>query len=693
MKISFLFTAFLILLIQCNPDKTTTDNRTSVNDIVVTDNYPDVFRGRSELTDLNLKHEASYRFAVNQIPQTLDEVEAYKVNLRNSIIQKAGIIVDHELPLNYEETGVVSMSGYAIKNIVFQTRPGVYATASLYVPEGSGPFPAVVAMHGHWAMGKLDEDVQSLGHTLASSGYVCLLIDAFGSGERATTHGDYEYHGSGLGASLMNVGESLLGFQVSDNMRGVDLLLSLPYVDGKNIGATGASGGGNQTLWLTAVDERIKASVPVVSIGTFEGYVLRSNCVCELLVDGLTMTESSGVLSLIAPRALKMLNHLQDNIPAFHPSEMQKTYAVVKPVFALYGKENNIDYQLFDLTHGYWKEDREAMLGWFNLHLKGTGDGKPIKETEFKTVPPEQLMVYPLGFRDPKISNIPGYCKHAGKELRDRMLSTDNFDIETKKTELRDILRLKEKLQIQKVHKFSSAGGWERIAIETTDKRLIPLLHIPSRNKNGVYTIIVNSEGKNRNSAAHINSLIQKGYGIIIADMLGTGEVSSSEDAKHISSSLVKFHTLGRAELWLGKTIMGEWVNELSLIISFAESSFNAGAIIVDGTREAGIAALLSGVLKESPVDSLIIREAPVSYLFDNREKVDFYNLSIHLPGFLAWGDVSLASALSNTHVTFIKPLSMSGNSLSPANSDEFLAEYEKMKKACKASGKTIFEI
>ena len=51
-------------------------------------------------------------------------------------------------------------------------------------------------------------------------------------------------------------------------------------------------------------------------------------------------------------------------------------------------------------------------------------------------------------------------------------------------------------------------------------------------------------------------------------------------------------------------------------------------------------------------VDHLVIREAPVSYLFDNREGIDFFNMAIHLPGFLVWGDVSLASALSGKNIT-----------------------------------------
>ena len=144
----------------------------------------------------------------------------------------------------------------------------------------------------------------------------------------------------------------------------------MPYVDRENIGATGSSGGGNQTMWLAAMDERIKAAVPVVSAGTFEAYVMGSPCICEVLTDGLTFTEEAAVLALIAPRAIKMCNHQQDDNAAFNPREMLRSYKNAKPVFKMLGVENNIAYDTFNLTHGYWPEDREVMLGWFNLHLK-----------------------------------------------------------------------------------------------------------------------------------------------------------------------------------------------------------------------------------------------------------------------------------------------------------------------------------
>ena len=483
-----------------------------------TDTLPAVFaKSHAEIIENKLRLEAALEFGVHQLPGNLKDLEIYRTKLRDEIIHETGVIYDHKLPLNIKETGTIKMNGYTIKKIVYQTRPGIYATANLYVPDGKGPFPAVINMLGHWQKGKIDSTgPQAVGHSLALNGYVCLTVDPWGSGERTTVHGIFEDHGDGnnLGSALLNVGETLMGIELSDNIRGVDLLSSLPYVFPDKIGATGASGGGNQTMWLTAMDERIKASVPVVSVGTFGSYILGTPCICEVIIDALTFTEESGVLALVAPRAIKMCNHKKDANPAFNPSEMLRSYNNVKPVFKMLGAENNISYQLFDLVHGYMKEDREAMLGWFDLHLKGIGNGASKKEIPFKQLPEEKLMVFPIGQRDANVIGTDEYCKRRGKELRAVFLNTKSFDLNQKKNELQNILRINEKSDLKEVHKYSGTEDWLRFELETTDNKLIPLLLRAPSGKSGEYVIIINPGGKGNISSDLIEGYTKSGMGI-----------------------------------------------------------------------------------------------------------------------------------------------------------------------------------
>ena len=279
---------------------------------------PNVFSDHTlDKTGSSLRKQAKIASSSVKIGTNVTEYLATRNQLKSVILSNAKMQTASNIPLDPAITGTIDMGTFRIENIRFQTRPGVYATANLYIPHGEGPFPAVVNMHGHWPNGRRTEITQTTAQLLALNGFVCLNIDAWGAGERGTHEQEHEYHGSNLGASLLDVGETLMGMQLTDNQRGIDLLCSLPYVDKENIGATGASGGGNQTMWLSAIDDRIKAAVPVVSVGSFEAYIMNSNCICELLPNGLTFAEEDGVLGLIAPRALKILTAMNDGCQSF----------------------------------------------------------------------------------------------------------------------------------------------------------------------------------------------------------------------------------------------------------------------------------------------------------------------------------------------------------------------------------------
>src|SRR5262249_41471483 len=153
-----------------------------------------------------------------------------------------------------------------------------------------------------WA--RMDEHVQPRCLALAKLGYVVLCVDAFGSGERAIDPGPGTYHGGLIGASLLPVGTPLLGLQVNDNRRAVDYLISRSDVDGSRLAITGASGGGNQTLYAGATDERLKAVIPVCGIGTYDAYLSAACCVCEINGGGAIYTTTGDLLAMVAPRAL-----------------------------------------------------------------------------------------------------------------------------------------------------------------------------------------------------------------------------------------------------------------------------------------------------------------------------------------------------------------------------------------------------
>jgi hypothetical protein len=440
-------------------------------------------------------------------------------------------------------------------------------------------------------------------------------------------------------------------------------------------------------MWLAAVDERVKASVPVVSVGSFESYIMRSNCICELLVDGLTFTEESGILVLA--NAPLMINHSKDDNPTFFPSEMLRSYSNAKKAFVSEGLGNNISYRIFDLPHGYMQEDREAMMGWFNMHLKNEGNGEPVKEKAFTQLSEEKLMVFPEGQRDKNIVSTDQYCKKRGAELKERFMNSGTINSEKKKSELKKILRTDSQSAIVKVNELPSVSGWELLTIETSDNKIIPLLLSEPSGKESAYTIICNSGGKESIPLSLVDEYRNKGEGIVIVDLKGVGEQTSTASKQYDYNG--RLHTLSRAELWLGRSVMGEWVRELDLVSRYLTSDLKASEVNIDGTSEAGLASLFLAATS-GKVNNIILRQAPASYVFDNRENVNFFSMGIHLPGFLVWGDVSLAAALTGINVTFIDPLTMSGGKLSEENLRELKDEYARVRQRTGMEGGTEFK-
>src|SRR6516162_9853794 len=210
------------------------------------------------------------------------------IDRRRELLQKVhsamGPFPQKPSPLYPRIVRVLRRTGYRIENLIFESRPDVWVTANLYVPQPvRGRHAAVLVVHGHWPWARRDPVVQARCLGLVRLGFVVLAVDAFGAGERYPQPARGAYHGALFGSTLWPVGQTLLGMQVYDNRRAVDYLLTRDDVDPEQLGVTGASGGGNQTMYAGALDERLKCVVPVCSVGNYQAYFHVPCCVCEVL--------------------------------------------------------------------------------------------------------------------------------------------------------------------------------------------------------------------------------------------------------------------------------------------------------------------------------------------------------------------------------------------------------------------------
>lgn len=594
---------------------------------------PDVWDSApSELIVDTMKLAGERNFAMHSVlPSDPAEWTRKRKDTLHQLGKAMRLEVDHALPLDLEVTGVVAREGYRIEKVCFQSAKKRYVTGCMYIPDGAGPFPAVLNVHGHWPNGHLEERVQSRGHLLALNGFVCLSVDAFGSGERSTVHGEFEPHGGPRGTLLNNLGETLIGIQVADNMRALDLLCSMPYVDAANLGVTGGSGGGNQTMYLAAFDERIKAAVSVCSVGTFQSYVMGSNCICETIPDGFDICEESGVIASIAPRAYAMFNGLYDEFSTFIPEEMLKTYTSARQIYRMMGVENNLQYRIFPTPHAYGTDALANMLGFFCRYLKGEGTGEPRPLVDYRVMRSEEAMVYPKGKRPEKLKGILEYCAIRGETVRKMAAGLTET---ARRKGLEKVLNCSP----VRISNFSRGGyedGWEKLVLMKSHGFPMPVLL--RRSQNGNWRLLAAPYGKKQLAGLdYLQKALDSKDGLLLFDLFASGETGT----EYGNSNYWDYHNTGRTCFWLGWTLLGEWIRDYTAAATWLRKQYEVKSITSYGYKDAAVAGLLSSALY-GQMEHLVMDHAPITLNWSNCVPgMNVFTLGLCVTDILHYGDI-----------------------------------------------------
>lgn len=323
--------------------------------------------------------------------QTKADAEEYVRDAQARVRQAFGPEPERT-PLNPRVTGIIERDGYRIENVIFESRPGFPVTANLYIPNGhSAPRPAVVGTCGHSTNGKAETAYQSFAQGLARLGYVCLLYDPIGQGERLQYVDDSLSSQIGVGVrehlhagnQQFLVGEFLGMWRAWDGIRALDYLLTRPEVDKQRIGVTGNSGGGTMTTWLSGVEQRWAMSAPSCFVSTF-----RRNVENELPQDteqcpprALSLDlDHADFLAAMAPKPVIILAKEKD---FFDVRGSEETYERLRRLYKLLDAENNVALFVGPTGHGYSLENREAMYSWFN---RATGTSTDKSDRQFDGV-------------------------------------------------------------------------------------------------------------------------------------------------------------------------------------------------------------------------------------------------------------------------------------------------------------------
>ena len=255
------------------------------------------------------------------------------------------------------------MNGYTVENVYFETMPGFYVTGNLYRPTKKyTSYAGILCPHGHddQSEGRFREQTQKRCATLARMGAVVFAWDMVGYGDSKQCSHDVK---------------GILKLQTINSIRALDFLLSLPNIDKNRIGITGESGGGTQSFLLTALDKRIRVSVPAVMISAhFFG-----GCNCEsgmpIHKSGKYQTNNVEIAALTAPRPMLMISDGHD----WTKNTPNVEFPFMQSIYALYGHEKRIEnVHLENEKHDYGPAKRFAMYPfmakYLNLDLKNILD-------------------------------------------------------------------------------------------------------------------------------------------------------------------------------------------------------------------------------------------------------------------------------------------------------------------------------
>ncbi len=560
-------------------------------------------------------------------------------------------------PLNPKITGVVKKDGYRIEKIIYESMPGFYVTGCLFIPDGiKGRGPAILNVIGHTGIAFRSEGYQTMILHLVQKGFIVFAIDPIGQGERSQYY-DNDKKGSLIGISApehsyfgsqcLISGVSSGRYFIWDGIRGIDYLVSRKEVDPERIGVTGISGGGTLTAYISAIDERVKASAPTCYITGFRrllesiGAQDAEQNIYHAVKEGITHAD---FLVSRAPKPTLMVTTTRD---FFSIQGARETYDEVLNAYKVFGKGNDMGMVEDDADHTLSPKNNIATCAFFQKYFKIAGDPVP---GVIRTLSPEELYVTPEGQLSPFIGGETVFSlnKMETRKLIDNIaVSRKNGNVHLEKV-LLNAKELSGFTDPPAVVKSVFRGRYQRdgycvemYALQGNGNYVIPLLlFIPDTGNGFTPVIYLHPQGKIADAApgGRIEQLVRKGFMVAAADVLGTGEVAPERPLYGSAGISPLFFN----SVLTGKSIVGVQAGDVGSVVNFLKGrkDINQNNIVAMAFDEMCPTLLHAAALNRT-IRSIALIGSPVSYRSIVMNK--FYNRSFincSVPGALTAYDL-----------------------------------------------------
>lgn len=631
--------------------------------------------------------------------QSPSEWSRKKVELRKTIKRIIGPFPE-KTPLNSKIIRTLDKGTYTVDHIIFESQPGFYVTSSLFIPSNlEQPAPTILYLSGHAEEGYRVPIYQHIILNLVKKGFVVYAIDPVGQGERIQYYKpdlkkseigsavDEHMH-AGVQAYL--TGSSLAKHITWDGIRAVDYLMTRTEVDSTRIGITGRSGGGTQTSYLAAVDERIAAAAP-------EGYTTNFKRLLQTigpqdseqnLYHGLKKgIDQADFLMAHAPMPALLIATKNDFFSIQGAKESAKE---ISKMYQALGKPGNFDIATDEANHSSTRKNREAMYAFFQEHFQQEGSAK---DEEVNILTEDELRVTSTGQLSTSVGSETIFsinkklAKNQIDRLEERRSKSESFDseiiesaknisgyIEPKST-FDPVFTGQIKREGYVIEKYFIAGEGDYI---------IPFLLSKPEQDNNQAIIYLHSSGKAKHADPNntIEKLSQKGYTVLAPDLIGVGEMGPDE-LDNNSPSIQNYDRITfMASVLIGRSITGIRSGDIVRLTRWLQS--NQEDVQISAVADGNLApALLHAAAFEPHIEQVALLNSYSS--FRSLAMTRLYNQNFYtsfIPGALANYDLPhLAGTLAPRKLLISNPLDGSGECTSTEN---FSFDLEIIKQAYK---------
>lgn len=616
-------------------------------------------------------------YAEKDAIKTVEQFERRRDQLRARFLETIGGLPEEKTPLHAMCTGEIGRDTYVIRKIVYQSLPGFYVTANLYVPLPiQGNVPVVIKVCGHAETAKAYGVYQKVCIDLVRNGIAVLAVDPISQGERMQNydpsvgrslvrwHAEHTY----LGVPCHLMGSSVIRYFIWDIVRAIDYLETLPEIDAAKIGITGNSGGGIQTAFMMMVEPRIHAAVPCTYITSRESYMPAGQpqdgeqIMYAAIRDGLDYDD---YVTLFAPRPA-MIGAVKSDF--FCVEGTLSAYERAKHVYSLYGCEDSLSLGLVDGTHAYNDALRQAAVNWFIRTLKGE-EGTFVTDPNMKVESKFDLQCTTSGqvlaeYMDAR----PAYALNVDYLRKHRANNEEKSAEEIRKIVKRWLAPPKERIPLHPRYIHGTTlrkDAW----IDPLDMQSIFFFSEKGIAVTGLYiskegetadscTVFVHEEGINEVHKEHdlLMQLLRDGD-VLLIDPRGWGTVRSRPvNPRPYDEMFGTEYKLNSDAMMLGTSLTQMRVFDISRACDFVRQFYPEKRIRLGGKGVGAVLALLAAAIVDD-VQSVYLENMPPSYASYVEQRHYFYDERMHVYGVLRHFDLpDMIRALGDRVMQYTSP-------------------------------------